>query len=360
METFRDLLLYCRAGFESECAQEVSAAAAAAQTQAGDGFVTAHLPTTLGAQARRELADWRRPIFARQCLPVFAKLDALPRADRLTPILAALEKRGERYADAWVEAPDSDEGKALAPFCRSFGNALIGALKRADMLDARPPGRSPSAPGRSPSAAEAMDGRERPAEAMDGRERPSGTMQPGANGMPQVDPKLMEQMMQQNMQHMTKEQRAQTEEAMKNMRASGYFGPQSEPVIEATGEKREVGGLSCAVERITQDGQLLREDCRTTLDAIGLDPADVKRMLRVIVRMQKYSSAVTSNLRLIKNVSVRRDNVDPQHPLVERRCFEQGNPSGDVTLHVRSQSVPADWFVTPPDYARMDMGMRGH
>jgi 23S rRNA (cytidine2498-2'-O)-methyltransferase len=141
METSRDLLLYCRAGFEGECAQEISAAAAATQTQAGDGFVTAHLPTTLGAQARRELTDWRRPIFARQCLPVFAQLDALPRTDRLTPILAALEKRGERYLDAWVEAPDSDEGKALAPFCKSFGNALIGALKRAGMLDARAPHR---------------------------------------------------------------------------------------------------------------------------------------------------------------------------------------------------------------------------
>jgi len=178
METFRDLLLYCRAGFEGECAQEVSAAAGATQTQAGEGFVIAHMPTTLGAQVRRELVDWRRPIFARQCLPVFAQLDALPRADRLTPILAALEKRGERYADAWVEAPDSDEGKALAPFCKSFGNALIGALRRTGMLDARAPGRSPnapdrspsapgrspSAPGRSPSAAEAMDGRERPAE----------------------------------------------------------------------------------------------------------------------------------------------------------------------------------------------------
>jgi hypothetical protein len=84
-------------------------------------------------------------------------------------------------------------------------------------------------------------------------------------------------------------------------------------------------------------------------------------MLRVIVRMQKYSSAVTSNLRLIKNVnSARRDNVDPQHPLVERRCFDQGKPSGEVTLRVRNESVPADWFVTPADYSRMDMGMRGH
>jgi len=189
----------------------------------------------------------------------------------------------------------------------------------------------------------------------------SGSMQPGASGMPQVDPKMMEQMMQQNMEHMTKEQRAQTEAAMKNMRASGYFGPQSEPVVEVTGEKREVGGLACTVERVTQDGQLLHEDCRASLDAIGLDPADVKRMLRVILRMQKYASSVTANLRLVKNLkSVQRDNVDPQHPLVERRCFDQGKPSGDVTLRVRSETVPADWFVTPPDYAPMDIGIRGH
>ena len=193
------------------------------------------------------------------------------------------------------------------------------------------------------------------------KQLPPGAMQPGASGMPQVDPKMMEQMMQQNMEHMTKEQRAQTEAAMKNMRASGYFGPQSEPVVEVTGEKREVGGLACTVERVTQDGQLLHEDCRASLDAIGLDPADVKRMQRVILRMQKYASSVTANLRLVKNLkSVQRDNVDPQHPLVERRCFDQGKPSGDVTLRVRSETVPADWFVTPPDYAPMDIGIRGH
>lgn len=183
-------------------------------------------------------------------------------------------------------------------------------------------------------------------------------MQPGANGMPQVDPKLMEQMMQQNMQHMTKEQRAQMETAMKNMRSSGYFGPQSEPVIELTGERREVGGLSCALERVTQDGALLREDCRTSLDALGLDAADLKRLQRAIARMQKYASSITDNLRLVKGA--KRESVDPQHLLVERRCFEQGKASGDVTLRVRSESAPSDWFVTPPDYARMDMGMRGH
>jgi 23S rRNA (cytidine2498-2'-O)-methyltransferase len=87
------------------------------------------------------LSDWRGAIFARQRLPVFKQLDGLPRADRLTPILAALKDRGERYRDAWVEAPDSDAGKAMAPFCRSFGNALIGGLKHSGLLDHAAPRR---------------------------------------------------------------------------------------------------------------------------------------------------------------------------------------------------------------------------
>ncbi|HSE13613.1 MAG TPA: hypothetical protein VLB69_13365 [Rudaea sp.] len=186
----------------------------------------------------------------------------------------------------------------------------------------------------------------------------------GMAGMPQVDPKMIEQVMQQNMQHMTPGQRAQMEAAMKNLRASGYGGfgaPPSEPVVEATGETRDVGGLACAVERVTLDGALQREDCRAALDAIGLDAADVRRMQRAIARMQKFSNALRDNLHVVGMPAVRRrDQPDTQHLLVERRCYEQGKPIGDVTLRVRRESAPADWFVTPPDYARMDMGMRGH
>ena len=207
---------------------------------------------------------------------------------------------------------------------------------------------------------------------------PAGMMQQGANGMPQVDPKLIEQMMQQNMQHMTREQREQMETAMKNMRASGYAGSgaaqsapgrspgtpeatggrEGQPQIEATGEHRQVGGLACAVERVTQDGQLLREDCRTTLEALDLDTADLKRLQRAIARMQKYASSIKDNLRLAQGA--KRDHADPQHLLVERRCFEQGKPGGDVTLRVRREAAPPEWFTTPSDYARMNMGMGGH
>ena len=116
------LLLYCRAGFEQECAQEAGADGAVR----GAGFVEA--PPRPGA-------DWRDYIFARQAIACFARLEALPRSDRLAPIMAALARHGGSYADAWVEAPDTDAGKALAPFCRSFGNALIGALRNARLLD---------------------------------------------------------------------------------------------------------------------------------------------------------------------------------------------------------------------------------
>ena len=174
--------------------------------------------------------------------------------------------------------------------------------------------------------------------------------------LPQMDPKAMEQMMQQSLQNMPKEQRAQMEAAMKNLRTSGYFASQAEPVIEATGETRKIGALACTVERVTQDGALLREDCRTTLDALGLDAADLKRLQRAIARMQKFANAITDNLHIVGGV--KRDHADPEHLLVERRCFEQGKAIGDVTLSVRQETAPADWFVTPPGYSRMDMGMR--
>jgi 23S rRNA (cytidine2498-2'-O)-methyltransferase len=141
METAPDLLMYCRPGFEGECAQETLGTAAAhgigghPKAAAGSGYVTFFAPSTPEAHAWNELVDWRLRIFARQCLPVFAVLEELPRADRLSPIMAALTERGERYFDAWVEAPETDEGKALAPFCKSFGNALIGGLKKARLLD---------------------------------------------------------------------------------------------------------------------------------------------------------------------------------------------------------------------------------
>jgi 23S rRNA (cytidine2498-2'-O)-methyltransferase len=136
------LILYCRAGFEGECAQEIAARAAAAQihghvrAQRDSAFAEFVLATTCVDAQLDDLADVRALIFARQCVVAFACLDGLPPSDRLTPILAALRARGERYAEAFIEPTDTNEGKALATFCRSFGNALVGAMKNARLFDA--------------------------------------------------------------------------------------------------------------------------------------------------------------------------------------------------------------------------------
>ncbi len=133
------LIVYCRAGFETECAEDLAAVVGAnvdaMRKERDTGYVELRFGENDDATLRRSARDWRRLIFARQCLLAFAQLDALPRTDRLTPIMAVLVARGERYCDALVEAPDTDNGKALAPFCKSFGNALIGGLKRAHLLD---------------------------------------------------------------------------------------------------------------------------------------------------------------------------------------------------------------------------------
>lgn len=139
------LLLYCRAGFEGECGQEIEAAAHAigiageARLDSGSGFVVFDTSTT--EFALRSALRWRELIFARQSLPLFTHLSNLPRNDRATPILAALRERGEKFNEVWTEAPDSDVGKALAPLCKSFGNALVGALKKSRLLVSEAPRR---------------------------------------------------------------------------------------------------------------------------------------------------------------------------------------------------------------------------
>ena len=135
------MILYCRAGFEGECAQEITARAAghgffghvrAVRDSAFVEFVATHVP---GNADPVRVADPRILVFARQALVGFARLRDLPVRDRITPILAALRESGMRYAEVLVEAPDTNDGKALAPFCRSFGSALAGAMKKAGLIN---------------------------------------------------------------------------------------------------------------------------------------------------------------------------------------------------------------------------------
>ncbi|HEX5124349.1 MAG TPA: 23S rRNA (cytidine(2498)-2'-O)-methyltransferase RlmM [Rhodanobacteraceae bacterium] len=137
--TAAGLLAYCRPGFEGECAQELARDASGfVRTERGSGFV--ELVRNEGA-APGDAVTWRELIFARQLLHVLGRAQAMSRNDRLASLLPIIEQGGERWRDAWVEAPDSDEGRELAPLCRALNAALVAALKKKRAMDPASPRR---------------------------------------------------------------------------------------------------------------------------------------------------------------------------------------------------------------------------
>ncbi len=131
------LLAYCRPGFENECVQELMSRA----TDAGiAGYPRARANDAYAEFVFSDASDpaaamcMTLPIFARQLLHRFGQLDALPKVDRLTPVMAALEAHGGAWNDVWVESPDSDHGRELAALCRSFGGVLRAEMKRRGWL----------------------------------------------------------------------------------------------------------------------------------------------------------------------------------------------------------------------------------
>src|SRR5262249_25663134 len=103
------VLLQCRAGFEKECAQEITAAAGAmgvegfvkAKPESGYAVFQAH-QDDMGAELGKHL-EFRRLVFARQMVRVGELLTDLPESDRVTPIVAAVRALGKRWSALWIE-----------------------------------------------------------------------------------------------------------------------------------------------------------------------------------------------------------------------------------------------------------------
>lgn len=138
--TCAGLLVYCRAGFEKEAAVEIDELAADHGLM---GFLRARPDTGYAAFETAEpvpladvapWCDWRRPVFARQLLPWFARVEDLPERDRATPLVAAVRASGLRFSGLVLETPDTDEAKQRSGFCRRFTPPLAQALEKAGAL----------------------------------------------------------------------------------------------------------------------------------------------------------------------------------------------------------------------------------
>ncbi|PWG62440.1 23S rRNA (cytidine(2498)-2'-O)-methyltransferase RlmM [Sediminicurvatus halobius] len=126
------MLLYCRPGFEKDCAAEITDACAAigvagyCDARPGQAFVTFH---ALPVPARPLIADlrWSRLVFARQLLALGPAV-ALPAADRATPIAETVVGLAPGFSDVWLEHPDSNDGRALSRLCRALRTPVLKAL----------------------------------------------------------------------------------------------------------------------------------------------------------------------------------------------------------------------------------------
>ena len=130
------LLLYCRAGFEKETAQEITGVAAGLGVE---GFVKARPDSAfavfhshdegLGAELAERI-EFTRLVFPRQLVRVSELLTDLPEGDRVTPIVAAARALGTSFAALWLETPDTNDGKSLASLIRPLTVHLEKGLKK--------------------------------------------------------------------------------------------------------------------------------------------------------------------------------------------------------------------------------------
>jgi len=128
-------LLYCRPGFEQDCAQESLRQAKQQKPIIGteqpaivvdSGFVVVAL--------NEQKLSYQELIFTRQLIRLHHGIATLPERDRLTPILDAIAALPGTFGTLWLEAPDTNEGKLLSTFTRRFQPLLETALREQGRL----------------------------------------------------------------------------------------------------------------------------------------------------------------------------------------------------------------------------------
>jgi 23S rRNA (cytidine2498-2'-O)-methyltransferase len=127
-------LMYCRPGFEQDCAQEAlrqarlqkPVIAEQSPVQSDSGYVV----VTLNDQT----LSYRELIFARQLIRLHHTIATLPERDRLTPIVDVVTAMPGTFGTLWLEVPDTNEGKLLTTFTRRFQPLLENALREQGRL----------------------------------------------------------------------------------------------------------------------------------------------------------------------------------------------------------------------------------
>lgn len=137
------ILVYCRAGYEADTANEITTRATELECfgyptfepKAGYIQYQCYTPEHADLLGRKLAVD--SLIFARQIVVVTHQLENIDKADRIGPILGALADQPSPsglFGDVSVDYADTDDGKVLAKFCRKFVVPLRQALRKKGAL----------------------------------------------------------------------------------------------------------------------------------------------------------------------------------------------------------------------------------
>lgn len=139
------LILHCRAGFESECAQEIQDKAlnlgvyGFIKTAPNTALVHFQCHTPSDALRLIKELDFNALVFTRQWFASFPLLSDLPSEDRVSPILAyataLAQQLGCTFGYVSIETADTNNAKQALTFCKKFTSPLTHALKKSGVLE---------------------------------------------------------------------------------------------------------------------------------------------------------------------------------------------------------------------------------
>lgn len=137
------VLLYCRAGFENDAANEIQQKASEfgvfgyINAKKGNGYLLLECYQKEHAAQLTELFPIEHLMFTRQWFASCLHLQGMDQHDRVTDILQAIEQSDVSIPECGnirVEHPDNDSGKELSKFCRKFTVPLRQALRKKGLL----------------------------------------------------------------------------------------------------------------------------------------------------------------------------------------------------------------------------------
>lgn len=140
------VLLYCRAGFENDAANEFIQLASEnnifgyVNAKKGNGYALFECYQEDQAQQLVEILAIEQLVFTRQWFASMLHVKDMDIKDRVGDILHAMQQRDDIpvCGNVRVEHPDTNSGKELSKFCRKFTVPLRQALRKKSLLSAKP------------------------------------------------------------------------------------------------------------------------------------------------------------------------------------------------------------------------------